>query len=291
MESDSVILARRIPAGRRLWLWPNLLSLDAPLVAVVWQFFFVRCFHGRVNAVSSALLMLAVWLIYAADRMLDAWSTPATLPRHEFYRRHWRAVLPVWSAGLALATWLAWTRLPAELFERGSVIAAAVGLYFVLVHFLRPGHRLKPVPPGGDNVPHAWHRLQPVNAGSKELAVAILFALGASVAAWGAIDSPADIETIALFSCLCWINCVAIEQWEHRASGWPVAMAAMLVMGAAVLTYTHRPVVSAAEIASALAFVALDQERRRFSRDALRVLADVALLTPVLFLPVNGLLR
>lgn len=264
MESNSVI------AAPRPWLWPNLLSLDAPLVAVLWQLLFVRCFHAGVDAIATALLVLSVWLIYAADRMLDALSGPAAarsrLPRHEFYRRHWRAVLPVWSAALALAGWLAWTHLPAPLFERGATLSVVVAAYFVLVHLLRP----------------AW---------PKELAVAILFALGASVAAWNAIHSPADIETIALFSCLCWINCIAIEQWEQRAAGWPVGIAAMLVAGAAALVYTQRPVLSAAEIASALAFVLLDQKRRRLSGDALRVLADVALLTPVLFLPLSGMLK
>jgi hypothetical protein len=33
----------------------------------------------------------------------------------------------------------------------------------------------------------------------------------------------------------------------------------------------------------------LDRGRRRFSADALRVLADAALLSPVLFLPLAGL--
>jgi hypothetical protein len=44
-------------------------------------------------------------------------------------------------------------------------------------------------------------------------------------------------------------------------------------------------------MASALAFVFLDFRRRRLSADALRVLADVALLTPVVFLPLAGTLR
>lgn len=264
MESNSVI------AVPRPWLWPNLLSLDAPLVAVLWQLLFARCFHAGVDATATALLVLSVWLIYAADRMLDAFSTAgianARLPRHEFYRRHWRAVLPVWSAVFLLAAWLACTRLAAPLFERGVALAAIVALYFTFVHLLQP----------------AW---------PKELAVAVVFALGASVAAWNDIRTPADIEAIALFSCLCWINCVAIEQWEQRVVGWPVGMAAALVAGAAVLIYAQRPAVSAAEIASALAFVLLDQKRGRFSADALRVLADAALLTPILFLPLSGMAR
>lgn len=267
MESNSVI------AVPRPWLWPNLLSLDAPLVAVAWQLLFTRCFHAGVNATATTLLMISVWLIYAADRVLDAWRAESRLPRHEFYRKHWRVVAPVWSAAFAFAAWLAWTHLSKSLFERGVAISLAVAAYFALVHALRP----------------AW---------PKELAVAIVFALGATVEAWNAIRSPADIETIALFCGLCWINCAAIEQWENRQwenRHWeqrmaelPVGAIAMLLAGAATLAYPSRPVLSGAEIASALGFVLLDHERPRLSRDALRVLADVALLTPLVFLPISG---
>ncbi len=58
----------------RLWLWPNLLSLDAPIVAVLWQILFARCFQVPVDALAALLLLLTVWLIYAADRTLDAWK-------------------------------------------------------------------------------------------------------------------------------------------------------------------------------------------------------------------------
>jgi hypothetical protein len=249
-----------------LWLWPNLLSLDAPLVAVLWQLLFARCFHIAIDATATALLVLAVWLIYAADRMLDALAHRGQLPRHEFYRRHWKAVLPVWTGALLFAAWLAWTRLPSELFNRGVLIACTVALYFAVVHLIRP----------------AW---------PKELAVGILFALGASVAAWSAVRSAADVEAIVLFSCLCWINCIAIERWERREMRWPVGILAMAVAGAATLTYLSRPVLSAAEILSALAFVILDRRSGRISADALRVLADVALLTPVFFLPIAGMLH
>src|SRR5580692_10930063 len=94
---------RRHDNGRvrpRVWLWPNLLSLDAPLVAVLWQVLFVRCFHAQGAALPAVLLVCAVWLIYAADRALDAWRGAGSQPRHEFYRRYWRIVLPVWSGVL-----------------------------------------------------------------------------------------------------------------------------------------------------------------------------------------------
>jgi len=259
--------SRPRPYGQRFlgdrvsfWLWPNLLSLDAPLVAVLWQVLFARCFGVELSVTAVTLLGFAVWLIYAADRAMDARGA-SMLPRHEFYRRNWRAVAPVWVAVLATAAWIAWTRLPSALFERGMLVAFGVAMYFAAVH-LAPGR--------------GW---------PKEAAVAILFALGASLIAWERVASAADVGTILLFSGLCWINCVAIEKWEHRRARWPVGAAALCVAAAAVVLLSRdRPVLSAAEAASALAFVLLDRMRNRLSPDAMRVLADVALLSPVFFL-------
>ena len=138
----------------RPWLWPNLLSLDAPLVALLWQVLFVRCFHGSLGLLPAALLAVAVWIIYVADRTLDAWrETPGT-PRHEFYRRYWRTVLPVWIAALAAGGWLAWSRLPGPLFVEGAAVASGTALYLAAVH-LAPGLLRR--------------------SGSKESAVAVLF--------------------------------------------------------------------------------------------------------------------
>jgi hypothetical protein len=241
------------------------LSIDAPIVALLWQILFARCFHASIHPVATLLLVLAVWLIYAADRLLDARAKTPPLPRHEFYRRHWMVVTPVWIAVLGVAGWLAMTRLPLAIFERGLALAAAVGIYFFAVHRL------------------GW-------TWPKELAVGVLFALGTSLAAWSQVRSAVDAATIVLFSCLCWINCVAIEKWEQRdPSQWPIGAAALCVAAATVpLICAHRPVLSGAEAFSALGFFLLDRRRDRFSRDALRVLADVALLTPLLFLPIAG---
>jgi hypothetical protein len=247
----------------RPWLWPNLLSLDAPVVALLWQILFVRCFHGSLGMLPAALLAIAVWLIYVADRTLDAWRGCVDQPRHEFYRRHWRAVLPIWTAMLGGGAWLAWSRLPGPLFIKGAAVASGTGLYLAAVHlgFLR-------------------------QANSKESAVAVLFGLGASLAAWPSVQTPSDVLTILLFSCLCWMNCVAIDDWEHGRELRPsvVAAAAIVAVIAAGLLREHRPILGGAETAGALGLVALDRLRVRYSPDALRVLADAVLLTPVLFL-------
>ena len=234
------------------------------MVAVLWQILFARCFQVPLDAVTAFLLLLTVWLIYTADRTLDAWKGECHSPRHEFYRRRWRTLVPVWLAVLGLTGCLAAQRLSQGLFLRGAILLVAVGVYFALVHtgILR------------------W---------PKEAAVGILFALGASLVAWEKVKTPADACAIILFSGLCWMNCVAIQKWEGEKLDWsPKAAAMVLASVAGVLLYTHRPILGGAELASAFAFLLLDRVHRRFSADAVRVLADVALLSPVLFLPLAG---
>lgn len=250
----------------RPWLWPNLLSLDAPIVALLWQILFIRCFHGQLGMLPAVLLALAVWLIYAADRMLDAWRGCVEQPRHQFYQRYWRAVLPIWIAVLGTGSWLAWSRLPGPLFVEGSLVAVGTGLYLAAVH-LAPGLVAR--------------------ARAKESVVAVLFGLGASLAAWPGVQTTSDVLAILLFSGVCWMNCAAIEDWERGQALRPslIVAAALVAIIAAIFLREHRPILGSAETAGALGLIILDRMRGRYSAEALRVLADVVLLTPILFLP------
>ena len=232
---------------------------------MLWQILFARCFHARVGMLPSILLVLAVWLIYAADRTLDAWTGSCDRPRHEFYRRHWKTLLPLWILALAAGAALA-SRLTTGLLLSGVALGAGVALYFALLQL------------------GIFQR-------TKEAAVAVLFALGATLSAWPNIRSAVDIAAVILFSCLCWVNCVAIENWESPGeSRWPIGAAAGFVaVAAAALLFSSRPVLGGAVAASAICFVLLDRVRRHLSSDALRVLADVALLSPLFLLPVTGM--
>ena len=146
----------------------------------------------------------------------------------------------------------------------------AVALYFAIVHAS----------------PKRLRRYWP-----KEAMVGVLFALGTSLAAWNEVRSTTDILTLLLFSCLCWINCAAIEQWESgRGHGRMGAISACIALAALVLLHQPRPILGGAEAASALAFVWLDMGRPRLSLDMQRVLADAALLSPIVFLPATWLL-
>lgn len=270
-----------IPAPIPAWLWPNLLSLDAPLVAVLWQLLFARCFRVSLGLPAAAVLVFTVWLVYSADRVFDAWRGVANAPRHQFYKQHWRSLAPVWIVVILTTAWLACRSLPSTDFERGVILLGCVGIYLLLVHclFARESFR------------EFFNEFR-----AKEILVGALFALGASLVAWGNMKTPADAAAVLLFAVLCWINCAAIETWEatfplkgranNRSHLRFIAVCVGLLAGA--LFFIHRPVLGGAEAASACAFLLLWQARGRFSRNALRVLADAALLSPLLFLPLVG---
>jgi hypothetical protein len=276
------------PASRGalpIWLWPNLLSLDAPLVAVAWELVFARATGARVAPATTLSLALAVWLIYVADRLLDTLREPPRqplAPRHEFYQAHRGIFAAMLVAVSPLAAWLAWTRLDASTFRFGLWMLGAVAVYFGLVHWL-PARRRRWFP--------------------KELAVAALFAAGCLLPArQGRPLAPAVILLWTIFVLTCWINSSAIEltEWErlrkrqwnppHR---WSVGLARHQVAAGAVLAllaFAAVPLVVPTAAQRALAAVALSAlglgalgTRKDWLRvDAVGVAADFALLAPAL---------
>ena len=70
--------ARAVSRSPLLWL--NLVCLDAPLVAICWQWIFAYNFHLSVPPGHRAALFLTAWLIYLADRFGDSLSLVAGQP-------------------------------------------------------------------------------------------------------------------------------------------------------------------------------------------------------------------
>jgi|GEM_PF-213285 hypothetical protein len=267
-------------------LWLTVLSLDAPAVAVLWQLLFARTFHVQIAAGVTVLLALVVWLIYVADRALDTLKAPAgdaEAARHIFYRRHLWAFAAPFCAGLALAAWMALTQLDAWTFRYGLILLLAVGVYFFAVHRLLRGQNWLP----------------------KEMMVGVLFALGTCFPVWQRM--PQRLPLLApylIFTGLCWMNCAAIEfeEWKrlrHRKSGaphpWTVWMGrrfsllcfiiGVSALGSLVFAAAHSAwQLPASELLSAFAFALIWRQGESLSIDRFRVLMDVALFTPVLFI-------
>lgn len=117
------------------WLWPHTLSLEAPLVAMLWLAALARMDDLALMPGVLPGLGLAVWLIYLADRVLDAWGVPeaALSVRHLFYRRfRWPLVLGVIPAGTAYLLWLALWVVPSGLLAHSLTQVLPIALYLVL---------------------------------------------------------------------------------------------------------------------------------------------------------------
>jgi hypothetical protein len=285
------------------WLWWNILSFDAPMVAVAWALVFAKSAGVALPGAEIAALGLVVWLIYTVDRLLDgqravvavsrrtfastdeagAFGPPLRL-RHIFHRVYARAV--TWAAaGVATFTAiLVLTRIEAQVLKLAIPVGLILILYMAWVHLGR-GRVLARLP--------------------KEVAVGGIFAAGVALPVWSRIAARRwEFFLLALlFAAVCTLNCVAIEEWERvRARSREMGatdgrlasstfasgkFALALAMCAALLTPVVRlrgefSAIGAAIAVSALLILILDLMRERISADGLRVLVDVALLLPAL---------
>ncbi len=257
-----------------LWLWPNLLSLDAPLVAVLWQGFLAYRFAIPLRPAGRLVLGLTVWAIYLADRLLDA-RKPLVQPepaRHRYYRRHWNVMAALLAVVAASDAAIAMLWLRPAILRDGLIPLVGVLLYLAVVHFA--GKRV---------------------AVPKEIAAALLFTGGTFVAAWAALPCPQLAWAAGAFFVLCLANMIAIEAWEarepplhpplHPVTRW-LARTYLVWVPAAVIVCAllGRNAWYESIAVSAAACALLYWIGRRLSLEARRVLVDGVLLSPMLFL-------
>ncbi|HTZ89788.1 MAG TPA: hypothetical protein VMA71_05585 [Alloacidobacterium sp.] len=262
----------------------HLLSLDAPTVAALWCWSFARVAHVDLPRFAPLLLAVGTWLVYVADRILDGMDS-ANLARlrerHYFYLQHRRSFLTAGAMVVPVFAWVVFTRMsPAVRLEDAAVFAVAA-LYFLLVH----------------THGHAAERWLP-----KELAVGVLFAMATAVPAWARAAGGrfALAPVVAVFAALCWLNCVAIESWEspavgasaHRTTAWAARhlqgltfamLVVSLILSSANLHDSVRFYLLLASAMSALLLFWLAHSSKHLTALQLRIAADAALLTPLLF--------
>jgi hypothetical protein len=244
-----------------VWQWINLVGLDAPIVAVVWQDFLARCYPSMLRPAGRWTLGLTVWAIYLADRLLDVRMAPRgkeTLP-HQFCRRNRGAaealLVAILVADLLVA--MLWSRR--AVFANGLVVSAGVVAYFGVF------------PVGRLTV--AW----------KPLATALLFTTGVFLVAWTGIPEPGRTlaAPAAAFCLLCLSNLVLIGSWERHDSPalvWVCLTVLACLCVAAGFSRWYAAVASSSAGLACLAFL-----RDSLPHSARRVLADAVLLSPLLF--------
>lgn len=269
----------------RWWEWPTILSLDAPVVALVWQEQLARAGLTRVGWPERVLLGIVVWLIYAADRWIEGMRLdPARVGthRHGFYIRHRGAVAVVGAALLAAGAAVAVGRLSAGEWWAGLGVACMV-LVYLLSH-------------------QCLHRDNPWRA-PKETCVGVLFAAGCALGP--ALQPGVHLGAIAglsvLLALLAFTNCALISAWEEsidRGHGQTslalqFSFGRMLSrqlawlgggLGVAVAALPSGGEVREGAVcvaASSVLLAVVDLLEPRIGERAARVCADVVLLTPV----------
>jgi hypothetical protein len=284
------------PSPLALW---HLLSLDAPTIATLWTVFLARSVHLTLPWTAPAAMFLAVWMVYVADRLLDSrslmpgnWQTGTLVTgnalgletRHRFHHRHRGGFLTgIAAAAIALATLL--HRLDPRALQLYALLAALLAAWMLLIH-------ARALSANSPRLP-------------KELAVGLFFSAAVFIptVSRAPLLRATLLPNAALFAAVCTLNCLFVYAWEHPGARtfahwttrWSTrhlpqlaiatCVLAMLVASLAAKRILASPATPAIACAlSAALLLLLHTLRRRFTRIHLRACADLALLTPLLFL-------
>lgn len=258
-----------------LCLW-HLLSLDGPTVAALWTWFVARSLHVALPTIAPLAMFLTVWIIYAADRLLDSRHPTGLKTRHRFHRRHWRPFMVVIALALsALALLLSRIEIQFSLYRSVLVLALMLLGWLVAVHS------------GVRNLP-------------KELVVGLFFGAAVFTLPFAQHFSAALFVPACAFTLLCILNCLFIASWELEADSPDLAegasprawqhhelLALLTTVGAFLLAFFEparsAPILFACSLACA-SLVGLHLNRRWLGSTTLRAAADLVLLTPLLML-------
>lgn len=304
-----------------VWLWPNLLSLDAPIVAVVWMWMLAKAL--RVEYIQSQawwVLGISIWVVYVLDRIQDAWTEPEkrnVTARHYF---HWKFRWPLLVLVAVASVWCIYQALyvlPSSMFSAGLVAVLLCGAYFLLARY------------HGPEVPWVKNFLAgmifamgigiPINAANASLLVTdlqdVIYAFKTTTTKDGVLTGVIDglwnlglmvMRTVwvIFYDCrevwvlglLCMMNITAIDLWE-RADAAPdeesaysheatltlglIILAAGCLIFAAFRADEYSKPFFYAVMIAAALMQGLNHFRLHFSLRSLRVLADVALLLPL----------
>jgi hypothetical protein len=298
---------RRIP----WWLWPNLLSLDAPLVAVAWMWMFARFWYVKYQDPAVYWILGGlVWVIYVIDRIRDTEKGKKNLrERHRFHWKHRKILITLvvlvtlasavgFVLGVPIAMLWDWPRGiefgSSDLGFSGYLMAfsQAVLTHGCVVLFFAVGFFLVGKKAESENDPRF-----PDSFLFKNSMAALTFSFGTAMGAHfytfrGPLEMVFSYETLA-FAFLCLMNLNAIDLWEREEERnedfemrdylltLPLLVLGFVSLLAASFWHEYREPFYYSMLLASAALLALDHFRARFTARILRVLADVALLLPL----------
>lgn len=247
------------------WQWPNVLALDAVIIAIAWQTVLSLTHDEPIGISEQLVLGLSVWLTYTADRLFDVRNIDESTrlsDRHWFAQRNQKRLWMIWWVALALDLSIALLHLNATQLIDGVILLSLCLSYTAL------------------------NQLFSKYFFPKELCVALIFAGGSQVFVQ-------DAQSWLIFThlgALYLLNCLLIANNEQSldralkirslaviglAPTW-MATALYLVSASLVIGQQSLPILSTALSAACLGFIRLYQKHQ--TRECFRVLTDAALL-------------
>lgn len=251
----------------KFWQWPNILALDAALVAAIWLWVFAEKQSAEPGMTAYVVLALSVWLTYLADRLFDVSpreERQLLSARHRFAKHRGRLLWLIWVAILVLNIALAMTGLSQAQLIKGFVL-----LFLCLTYT-------------------GLNQLLSKKFFPKELVVALIFAGGTQVF----LPAHTEWPLLSGLILLCLINCLMIA-WKEKS------VDAMLQVRSLSSALSERWIYHLLAVGTGLAFFSsvgitallpptlalclIHFSRALFSKECYRVLCDAALLTGPLF--------
>ncbi len=126
------------------WLYPNVLSLDAPLVAVAWLYVFAKVWSLQyVETLLIPVLFLSVWVIYTFDHLIKAklMRDCEHDQRLVFYKKYPKSFISAVLVAIATILYLALS-LQWSIITSSMAPLVGVSLFFILAIFQDPQRRI-----------------------------------------------------------------------------------------------------------------------------------------------------
>jgi len=244
------------------WLFFNVLALDAPIVAIVWQHFLAENLKIEISITEKASLFFTVWFIYLLDHFFDSRKEFYTTQRHLFVARNQKMTIAMITFTFATSIYLCFS-LSKSLILGGLVLASFICIYLMLVHA------------GIANIK--------LMCNFKELLVGIGFGAGVALPV---IISNIEIKTwlpaVLLFCLLCWLNCRLIDTWESNRSSLSKIDLILILFIFYLMLICPKPILFVAALSLAC-LILVNKFSGSKKTEISRVLADACLLSPLIF--------
>ena len=246
-----------------VWMYLNVIALDAPFIAVLWQYFLMKTFKLEVSISETMALFFVVWFIYLIDRFFDSFIDFHKTERHFFTKQHPKLIILL-ILFTFLTSLLLIINLDPSIIRGGLVLGCFIILYFLLVHA------------GAKNLI--------VQTISKEMLVGIGFGTGVGLPVIVS-DLPIQtwLPTIALFCLICWLNCRLIDKWESKNQTLSRKDIAFVILIFAFM-FSCELKMAITILISLACFGFIEKFYGGKNPKLSRVLADISLLSPCIFL-------